>query len=77
MYRNVPFCRVNQLLAGVVKVPAMSIVRVVAGEFPLFTVTVLKTVKGFPDVFEILAEFEPKNVTGTPVKSTLEVVLRP
>jgi hypothetical protein len=77
MYRNVPFCNVNQLSVRVLRVPAISIVSVVACEVPLFTVTVLKTVRGVPEVFVTLAELEPKKVTGIPVKSTFEIVLSP
>ena len=77
IYRKVPFCNVSQLSNGVFRVPEISRVRVVACDDPLFTVTVLKTVNGLPAVFEILADVEPKNVTGIPVKSTFDVVVRP
>jgi len=65
MYLNVPFCKVNQLLTGVLNVPAISQVRVVACEVPLFTVTLLKIVVGVPDVFERVELFEPKKVTSS------------
>ena len=56
MYRRVPFCKVSQLSAGVVSVPEISIVRVEDCEFPLFTLTVLKTVSGLLIVLVIDAE---------------------
>ena len=71
LYLNVPLVSVSQALAGVVRVPAISQVRVVAWDVPLFTVTVEKIVRGVPVVLVILAELEPLNVTGILVKSTL------
>jgi hypothetical protein len=56
MYLNVPFCKVNQLLTGVLNVPAISQVRVVACEVPLFTVTLLKIVNGLVPVIDALLD---------------------
>ena len=70
MYLKVPFVRVSHASAGVVRVPAMSHVSVVACDVPLLTLTVEKIVSGVPMVLVILAEFEPLKVTGILVKST-------
>jgi len=77
IYLKVPFCNVSQLLAGVVSVPPILHVSVVACDVPLLTVTVENIVVGLPVVFEIIASADPKNVTGIFVKSTFDVVVRP
>ena len=70
IYLRVPFVIVSQLSAGVVKTPSISMVRVLACEEPLSTVTTLNIVlgpagPGNPGVCVIEALFGPKKVTGT------------
>ena len=80
IYLRVPFCNVNQLSVRVAKVPPISNVSVVACEFPLLTVILLKVVEGVElsnGSFVIEAELLPKKMTSQTFAPNLNLTLLP